>query len=131
LLLLDTSVAVALRENMIAVGDRFARLRRLPSLSVVSVIELEGGVTVVPEGRDARRRVLDQLYDSLEILPFGEAEAAAYRRIIEQCGFSRRLIIDRMIASQAIAARATLATLNPRDFREISDLDVADWSPKS
>jgi tRNA(fMet)-specific endonuclease VapC len=128
LLLIDTSVAVALRENVRRIGDRFARLRVLPSLSIVSVVELEGGVPVAKEGRDARRQSLDRLYSALDILPFGEREAAGYRVIVAELGFSRRLVIDRMIAAQAIVAGAALATLNPRDFRDIPGLLVEDWS---
>jgi predicted nucleic acid-binding protein len=33
-----------------------------------------------------------------------------------------------MIAAQPIAAEAALATLNRRDFRDIPDLRVEDWS---
>lgn len=128
MLLIDTSIAVALRENIKHVGDRFAQLARLPSLSVISVVELEGGVAAAREGRDARRRALDQLYAPLEVLPFGEVEAATYRQIIEACGFSRRLVIDRMIAAQAIVAGLSLATLNPRDFRDVPNLQIEDWS---
>ena len=128
MLLLDTSVAVALRENVQSVGDRFAQLGRLPWLSVISVVELEGGVVVAREGGETRRRALDQLYAALDLLPFGEAEAGAYRWIVEQCGFSRRLIIDRMIAAQAIVAGASIATLNSRDFRDIPNLSIEDWS---
>jgi tRNA(fMet)-specific endonuclease VapC len=128
LLLIDTSVAVALRENVAKAGDRFALLADLPSLSIVSVVELEGGVPVAPDGREARRRSLDKLYAALDILPFGEAEAAAYRMIVAELGFSRRLVIDRMIAAQAIVAGVMLATLNPRDFRGIPALTIEDWS---
>ena len=128
MLLIDTSVAVALRENMRHVGDRFTRLRSLPLLSIVSVVELEGGVSVAEEGRDARRESLDKLYAALDILPFGEREAAGYRDIVAALGFSRRLVIDRMIAAQALVASAKLATLNPRDFRGIPGLTIEDWS---
>jgi len=100
----------------------------MPSLSIVSVVELEGGVVVAAEGLAIRRRLLDKIYASLEILPFGEHEAKAYRTIIAELGFSRRLIIDRMIAAQAIEAAATLATLNARDFRDIPGLTIEDWS---
>jgi tRNA(fMet)-specific endonuclease VapC len=128
LVLVDTSVAVALRENVRHVGDRFAQLSTLPSISIVSVVELEGGVAAAEEGRAARRRLLDKIYAALEIIPFGEQEAEAYSRIISELGFSRRLIIDRMIASQALVAGVALATLNPRDFRDIPGLNVEDWS---
>ena len=128
MLLIDTSVAVALRENMRRVGDRFGRLSSLPLLSIVSIVELEGGAAAAKEGRDARRQSLDTLYAALEILPFGEREAAGYRHIVTELGFSRRLVIDRMIAAQAIVAGATLATLNPRGFRDIPGLTIDDWS---
>jgi len=97
-------------------------------LSIVSVVELEGGVSVAEEGRDARRESLDKLYAALDILPFGEREAAGYRDIVAALGFSRRLVIDRMIAAQALVASAKLATLNPRDFRGIPGLTIEDWS---
>ena len=128
MLLIDTSIAVGLRENVQSVGGRFARLSSLPSLSIVSVVELEGGVAAAPEGRDARRRLLDRLYANLESLPFTQREAAAYRDILAAIGFSRGLVIDHMIAAQALVANCALATLNPRDFRAIPDLKVEDWS---
>lgn len=68
------------------------------------------------------------MYQQLEVLPFSTREAAVYRRIVEQLGFSRPRIIDRMIAAQAIVADAALATLNPRDFRDIPGLAIEDWS---
>jgi tRNA(fMet)-specific endonuclease VapC len=128
LLLIDTSIAIGLRENVQNVGDRFAKLSDLPSLSIVSVVELEGGVAAAPEGRDTRRRSLDQLYANLDVLSFTEREAAAYRDIVSTVGFSRRLVIDRMIAATAITNRLALATLNPRDFGAIPGLEVEDWS---
>ena len=43
-------------------------------------------------------------------------------------GFSRRLVVDRMIAATALANDLSLATLNPRDFRDIPGLKIEDWS---
>ena len=83
---------------------------------------------LAPEGAHVRRLLLDELYATMEILDFGQSEAIRYAEIIAALGFSRPKIIDRMIAAQAIAAGATLATLNPRDFRYIPTLQIEDWS---
>ena len=68
------------------------------------------------------------MYEQLDVISFTGREAGIYRRILEQLRFSRSRIIDRMIAAQAIVAGATLATLNPRDFRNIPGLTIEDWS---
>jgi tRNA(fMet)-specific endonuclease VapC len=126
--LFDTSVAVSLREGDEASMERAERLGSIALLSILSVIELEGGVPIAPEGAHIRRILLDELYATMEILDFGQAEADEYRSIVTALGYSRSKIIDRMIAAQAIAAGATLATLNPRDFRDIPGLRTEDWS---
>jgi tRNA(fMet)-specific endonuclease VapC len=125
---LDTSVAVSLREGDGSTLEHAEGLAAIALLSILSVVELEGGVPLAPEGASIRRQLLDELYATLEILDFGQQEARHYSRIVDALGFSRPKIIDRMIAAQAIAAGATLATFNPRDFREIPGLTVADWS---
>jgi tRNA(fMet)-specific endonuclease VapC len=127
-ILFDTSVAIALREGEADILTRIAEFDQIPLLSIISVVELEGGVPFAPEGIAARRAALDRILTTLEILPFEREETLVYRRIIEAMGFSRRQTFDRMIAAQAIVAGASLATLNPRDFRNIPDLQVEDWS---
>jgi tRNA(fMet)-specific endonuclease VapC len=126
--LLDTSVAVALREGDEPALERLEQLGAIALLSILSVVELEGGVPLAPEGAHVRRLLLDELYATMEILDFGQSEAIRYAEIIAALGFSRPKIIDRMIAAQAIAAGAALATLNPRDFRYIPTLQIEDWS---
>jgi tRNA(fMet)-specific endonuclease VapC len=127
-ILFDTSVAIALREGQSNTLARAAELDQIPLLSIISVVELEGGVQFAPEGVPARRAALDRILATFDILPFEQREAIAYRRIIEAIGFSRRQTFDRMIAAQAVVAEAMLATLNPRDFRKIPGLRVEDWS---
>ena len=128
LLLIDTSVAIALREVERAVSDKFAALDRLPMVSVLSLVELEGGVATATRGRSERQELLDWIVGTLEIVPFESTHAERYGEIIAELGFSRSKIIDRMIAAQAIVAKAALITLNPRDFRDIPGLTIEDWS---
>jgi tRNA(fMet)-specific endonuclease VapC len=92
------------------------------------MVELEGGVARSAAGREQRRAALDALYENFEVLPFTSREAELYGRIILTRGFARSKVIDRMIAATALAAGAPVVTLNPRDFREIPDLRVEDWS---
>ena len=42
-------------------------------------------------------------------------------------GYSRRKLLDRMIAAQALIHRATLVTRNPDDFRDIPGLRLEVW----
>lgn len=126
--LLDTSVAILLRDLDPRIGDLVAALERLPMLSVLTLVELHGGIASSRAGQETRRRGLGIMLDLLTVLPFGSAEAALYGEIVEALGFTRSKIIDRMIAAQALAVGATLVTLNPRDFRGIKSLRVEDWS---
>jgi predicted nucleic acid-binding protein len=126
--LIDTSVAIALREVEDAVSGRFAALDRLPLISVLSLVELEGGVVTAGTGRKLRQELLEWIANSLEVVAFEQRHAAVYGQIIGHLGFSRTRIIDRMIAAQAIVVGATVATLNPRDFRDIPGLTIEDWS---
>ena len=127
-LLLDTSVAILLREGDEKVGERLAKRPGSSMLSVVSRVELENGVYRDPREAEVRRHRLDRMLLGLELLPFGPDEADAYRAMVEVCGFSRPRTLDRMIAATAITAGAILATLNPRDFRDIPGLELEDWS---
>jgi tRNA(fMet)-specific endonuclease VapC len=127
-ILLDTSVAIALRD-----GDRrlLARQERSAAtglISAVTLVELEGGVGRSEIGRAHRRAALDAIYQTVEAISFTAREAQFYGAIVASLGFARGKIADRMIAATALASDVPLATLNPRDFREIDGLQLEDWS---
>jgi len=126
-LLLDTSVAIALRDSEPGLLERRKGSSALASISVVTAVELEGGIWRSQSGVAERRAALDAIYEVFELLAFTDREAAAYGQIVEQLGFSRSKVIDRMIAATAIVVGRTLATLNPRDFQGIPGLTVEDW----
>ena len=64
---------------------------------------------------------------TLPVLAFDETAADAYRQIVEAVGYSRRKLLDRMIAAQALVHRATLVTLNAGDLRDVPGLDLLPW----
>ena len=127
-LIFDTSVAISIRDQEPRILQLASECGQSIQLSILSVVELENGVVSAKIDRLKRRLALDEMYEAFEILPFGEDEARAYRGIVEALGFSRPKIIDRMIAAHGLVTRAAVATLNPRDFREVAALKIEDWS---
>lgn len=125
--LLDTSVAIVLRDDHIAAKTFLSELGARPSLSVVTRVELEGGVYARPEMALQRRRRLDALLRKFEVIDFSAEMASIYGGIVERSGFNRRKIIDRMIAATALARDLTLITANAADFTEIDQLKLEIW----
>jgi len=125
--MLDTNVAIHLRDGDARIDVRMDALDPPLLLSVISRVELEAGLGRADANADDRRARLDALLDAVPVLPFGGTEAQVYRTIVEACGFSRRKVLDRMIAAQAIAVDATLVTLNGDDFRDIPGLTLLEW----
>jgi len=124
---LDTNVAIHLRDGDPAIAERLARLDGAVLMSVVTRVELEGGVHRDPIDAPLRRACLNAVLSAIPTIAFDDAAAAAYRAIVERVGYSRRKLLDRMIAAQAIVHRATVVTMNPDDFADIPGLDVLAW----
>ncbi len=125
--LLDTSAAILLRDDDLVAKTALAQLDQVPLLSAVSLVELEGGVYARPAVQAQRRRRLDALLEVIEVLDFTTAMAQTYGRIVRLAGFSRRKIIDRMIAATAIECDLTVITANPEDFSDIDRVQVIAW----
>ena len=126
---LDTNVAIGLRDGEVDIIAQVGGLQGPILLSIVSRVELEGGVYRETAAVPMRRVRLDRLLSALPVLDFDARAADTYRAIIEITGYSRRKLLDRMIAAQAIAHRATLVTTNGADFRDIVGLDLLEWRP--
>ena len=74
-----------------------------------------------------RRARLDAILEALPVLAFDAACADAYGRIVESAGYSRRKLLDRMIAAQAIVHNASVVTQNADDFADIPALNLLAW----
>ena len=125
--LLDTDVVIHLRD-----GDSWtrAKARTLDPpfyLSAIGRVELENGVWREPEMRAIRRAALDALLPQFTVLDFDGDAIAAYREILEAAGWSKRKTADRMTAASALAHGLPLVTLNGRDFRDVSGLELVEW----
>jgi tRNA(fMet)-specific endonuclease VapC len=125
--LIDTNIAIHLRDGDEAILQRIDDLPERPFLSIVSQIELEGGVYAKPHLTATRRATLDVLLTSLKVIDFDRALANGYRKILQQRGYSRPAILDRMIAATAIAHDLTLITMNGADFAKIPELKLEIW----
>ncbi|OYX69665.1 MAG: VapC toxin family PIN domain ribonuclease [Caulobacter sp. 35-67-4] len=125
--LLDTNIAIHVRDGDPLIMERVAALEGAILLSIITRVELEGGVYREPSEARLRRARLDLLLEALPILTFDAESADAYRAIIEAAGYSRRKILDRMIAAQALVHRATLVTRNAADFHDVPGLSLLEW----
>ncbi|MES2097179.1 MAG: PIN domain-containing protein [Pseudomonadota bacterium] len=127
-LLLDTSVLIMLRDADTPFDAVLAALDDIPAMSLISRVELEGGVVAKPELRAGRRAALDALLSTFPVIDFDDACVAAYRSIVEKIGFSRARTLDRMIAATALVHDFAVVTTNERDFRDVPDLRLEPWS---
>jgi len=122
--LLDTNVAIHLRDGDAAIMDRVAQLDGAVLISIVTRVELEGGVHRDPRSAAIRRARLDAMLTAIPTIAYDDAAAEMYGSIVARLGYSRRKLLDRMIASQALVHRASLVTMGHRDFADIPDLSI-------
>lgn len=92
--LLDTNVVIHLRDGDPLVIDKVAALDGAILLSIVSRVELEGGVYRDPSSAGLRRPRLDAILETLPVLAFDDAAADACRMIVEAAGYSRCKLLD-------------------------------------
>jgi tRNA(fMet)-specific endonuclease VapC len=125
--LLDTDVAIHLRDGHPEITDKVATLDDAVLMSIVTRVELEGGVYREPAHSQIRRARLDAILAAVPALAFDDEAAAAYGSIVASAGYSRRKLLDRMIAAQALVHRASLVTMNASDYADIPGLALVAW----
>jgi tRNA(fMet)-specific endonuclease VapC len=125
--ILDTDVAIHVRDGDAEVVRKIAGLDDAVMISVVTRVELEGGVHREPVHAAVRRARLDVMLSALPCLAFDDEAAARYGAIVAHAGYSRRKLLDRMIAAQALVHGATLITFNAGDYSDIPSLKLSSW----
>jgi tRNA(fMet)-specific endonuclease VapC len=125
--ILDANVAIHLRDGDEAIAARIAGLDGAVLISIITRVELEGGVYREPAYIEVRRARLDVILDAIPTLAFDDVTAEVYGQIVAHAGYSRRKLLDRMIAAHALVHRATLVTLNRDDFADIPGLELLTW----
>jgi predicted nucleic acid-binding protein len=125
--LLDTDVTIHLRDGDPEITDKVAALDDVVLISIVTRVELEGGVYRESAYSQIRRARLDAILAAVPAIAFDDAAAEAYGAIVAGAGYSRRKLLDRMIAAQALVHRASLVTMNAGDYADIPDLALVAW----
>jgi tRNA(fMet)-specific endonuclease VapC len=125
--MLDTNVVLRLRDGEPIASGNIAALQGVVLMSIITRVELEGGAYADPAHAAIRRQRLNVLLSAIPTVAFGDADAIAYESIVAAAGYSRRKVIDRMIAAQALVHSATLITFNQRDFADVPKLSVLSW----
>jgi tRNA(fMet)-specific endonuclease VapC len=125
--LLDTDVAIHLRDADVTIVDKVAALDDAVVMSIITRVELEGGVYREPVHAPLRRARLDAILAAVPTIAFDDAAADVYGAIVANAGYSRRKLLERMIAAQALVHRATLVTMTAADYADIPNLSLAAW----
>ena len=125
--LIDTNVAIFLADDREEVKRRIGMLDDTPVISLITLVELEGGVYADHDLFLQRRRHLDELLVWARVMPCDRAVVRAYANIVASLGFARSRLLDRLIAATAIVHDLTLITTNGPDFANIPGLRLDIW----
>ncbi len=126
--LIDTNIAIHLRDGFEPVLDKVAEQRDAVALSALSLAELQRGLYKSPQHWAIRQARLTTILRSIPVLPFDATAAEAYGRVIAQIGWVKGRDFDRMIASHEISSGRILVTANTADFADVPGLTIENWT---
>jgi tRNA(fMet)-specific endonuclease VapC len=131
LYLIDTNIAIHLRDNLPSVLKKVKTHAGALAMSALTLAELQQGLYASPTLWAYRKPRLDLILRSIPVLPFDEATAEHYGVILGQVGWARTRAFDQMIAAHAIATHRILVTANVSDFGDIPGLQIEDWTSEA
>lgn len=127
--LLDTNTCIALMRRNARVRGRLELLAPGDcAVSSITALELYHGLERCAQPERERAK-MDELFATVEVLPFGAGEArhaARTRHTLEQAGIPIGPF-DVLIAGHALSAGLVLVTNNTREFSRVSGLAIEDW----
>jgi tRNA(fMet)-specific endonuclease VapC len=137
MILLDTDTFTLLGERNAKVRERLAAATDVVAIAIVTrtealqgrlayLMRAAGGADVLRAQQWLQRTEADLA--RLPIVPFDDAAAAELDRLLGTKGMKKIGHADLLIASIALANRATLATRNLKDFRLVPGLPLENWA---
>jgi tRNA(fMet)-specific endonuclease VapC len=127
-ILLDTNVLIHFLKGRQPVVEKLhAAPSRELAISFVTRYELECGVLHMGA---ARRKIVRELCDDLQQIPFDEAAAVDAAQIRADLSAKGQVIgpLDLLIAGTARSRGAVLVTANTREFARVKGLRCEDWT---
>jgi len=137
MILLDTDTFTLHQFGHEKVTARLQAAPELPAITIVTQIEvLRGRFDALMKAEDGNRVVRAQQGVAasiahlalFEIVPFDNAAGTEFDRLLGTKGLRRIGRGDLLIASIALANKATLITRNRKDFQKVSGLQVENWA---
>jgi len=135
--LLDTNILNALHLGNPKIVNTLKQLNDPQvAITIITKVELLRGrieFLLKADGGEAVLRAqallleTEQRLDEIEIIPFNVAAIAQFELLITNPALRKSGRADLLIASIALANRATLVTRNLKDFQRIPNLQVTNW----
>jgi len=131
--MLDTNICIYLIKQKPEKVLRHFRAQSVGDIGISSVTlaELRFGVEKSLHV-DKNRQALDEFILPLEIADFDEKAAASYGKVRAALEREGKPVgsMDMLIGAHALSLGVTLVTNNTREFKQIRNLKVADWSSR-
>ena len=89
--LIDTNIAIHLRDGFEPALRRLSSHSDVVAMSALTLAELQRGLASAPELRPIREARLAVILNAIPVLPFDAAAAEAYGRIRSALGWSRSM----------------------------------------
>ena len=137
MILFDTDMFSLLNGGHPKVGARLAAATDQVAITIITRVEaLQGRFDFLMRAADGEQFLRAQQWLSrteaelgrLPTVPFHDAAAAAFDRLLGTKGVKKIGRADLLIAAIALANRATLVTRNAKDFGKVPGLRTENWA---